>query len=189
MIYTMSMNLGTIWSNKPTANRVVKPPPVNNTAPKKNVNSASTRSYWGTAVWYFFHTISCRINENFYNSNYEYIWGFIKRICQTLPCPYCQKHAKEYVAKVNISQVRTKQGLKSVLFNFHNTVNARIGKKVEHISILNKYNRANIKKIFDLFEERFFHSYIGRRQFDDWIKNEVKGEYYKFYNTVRMHFN
>ena len=189
MIYTMSMNLGTIWSNKPTANRVVKPPPVNNPAPKKNVNSAATRSYWGTAVWYFFHTISCRINENFYNSNYEYIWGFIKRICQTLPCPYCQKHAKEYVAKVNISQVRTKYGLKSVLFNFHNTVNARIGKKVEHISILNKYNRANIKKIFDLFEERFFYSYIGRRQFDDWIKNEVKVEYYKFYNIVRMQFN
>tara|TARA_Y100000589_G_scaffold60075_1_gene50772 strand:- start:546 stop:1100 length:555 start_codon:yes stop_codon:yes gene_type:complete len=184
------MNLGTIWSNKPAVNRVVRAPPVkNNPQPIKNVNSIATRSFWGTAVWYFFHTISCRINENFYNSNYEYIWGFIKKICHTLPCPYCQEHARKYISKISINQVRTKNQLKNVLFNFHNNVNSRIGKRVENISILDKYNRANIKKIFDLFENRFFHSYIGRRQFDDWIKNEVKSEYYSFYNKVRTNFN
>ena len=185
------MNLGTIWSNKPTVNRIVRPPPVNNnnTVQTRNVNSVATRSYWGTAVWYFFHTISCRINEGFYNSNYEYVWGFIKRICHTLPCPHCQKHSIAYISNININQVRTKSQLKNVLFNFHNSVNGRTGKRIEHISILDKYNRANIKKIFDLFEERFFHSYIGRRQFDDGIKNQVKGEYYNFYNTVRTHFN
>ena len=185
------MNLGTIWSNKPPANTVIIPRTSinNNSVVAKNVNSAATRSFWGTAVWYFFHTISCRINEAFYNSNYEYIWGFIKRICQTLPCPHCQTHAVSYISKININEVRTKNQFKNVIFNFHNSVNSRIGKRVENISILDKYNRANIKKIFDLFEERFFYSYIGRRQFDDWIKNEVKTEYYKFYNIVRTQFN
>ena len=70
------MNLGSIWSNNP------KPSPIrqtitnntnniNNTV--KHVNKAATRSYWGSAVWFFFHTISCRINTNFYASNYKYV--------------------------------------------------------------------------------------------------------------------
>ena len=184
------MNLGTIWSNKlNNRHTVIRQRVPQNIKVEKNVNNAQTRSYWGAAVWYFFHTISCRINENFYNNNYEYVWNFIKRICGTLPCPHCQKHAVDYISKINVNQIRTKHALKMVLFNFHNSVNSRIGKKVESPSILEKYNRANIKKIFDLFEERFFHSYIGRRKFDDWIKNEVKVEYYAFFNNVRTKFN
>ena len=183
------MNLGTIWSNKPVQ-------PSNQHTPQSNiqnnierhVNQASTRSYWGTAVWFLFHTISCRIDANFYASNYMYIWGFIKKICHTLPCPLCQKHASEYVDKISNNQINTKDRLKTVLFNFHNSVNSRTGKQVVGTNVLNKYNRANIKQIFDLFEARFFYSYIGRRHFDDWIKNEVRGEYYKFYNIVRTKF-
>ena len=57
------------------------------------------------------------------------------------------------------------------------------------MSILQKYKQANVKKIFDLFEQRYFFSYIGRRHFDDWKKNEVKAEYYKFYNNVRTKFD
>jgi hypothetical protein len=116
------------------------------------------------------------------------VWDFIKKICKTLPCPYCQKHANAYIGKIAIHQINTKDKLKTVLFNFHNSVNIRIGKKAENISILTKYNNANIKAIFDLFEQRFFHSYVGTRNFNDWIKNGVKKEYYAFFNTVRTKF-
>ena len=186
------MNLGTIWSKKQNLARAVVRNPVSipkNNKIVRNVNKVSTRSFWGAAVWYFFHTVSGRINENYYRANYEYIWNFFKRICSTLPCPHCQKHAIQYVSKININKVNSKEKLKNIIFHFHNSVNSKTGKKIEPKSILEKYDRANIKKIFDLFEERFFHSYIGRRQFDDWIKNEVRQEYYKFYNNVRFHFD
>tara|TARA_B110000208_G_scaffold16782_1_gene20009 strand:- start:219 stop:797 length:579 start_codon:yes stop_codon:yes gene_type:complete len=192
----MSMNLGTIWSNKKIQNnRIFKNTHIkrNNVikVPRtqiRNVNGIASKSYWGGAVWMLFHTISVRINGDYYSNNHQYVWDFIKKICKTLPCPYCQKHANAYIGKIAIHQINTKDKLKTVLFNFHNSVNIRIGKKAENISILTKYNNANIKAIFDLFEQRFFHSYVGTRNFNDWIKNGVKKEYYAFFNTVRTKF-
>ena len=191
------MNLGTIWSGKKIQNnRIFKNTPIKmNNAIKvpqaqiRNVSGTASKSYWGGAVWMFFHTISVKINVNYYNNNYQYVWDFIKKICKTLPCPYCQQHASAYVDKIAIHQINTKDKLKTVLFNFHNSVNIRIGKKSENISILTKYNKANIMAIFNLFEQRFFHSYIGTRTFNDWIKNAVKKEYYDFFNNVRTKFN
>ena len=184
------MNLGSIWSNKPNLppRRSINVPSIQNKV-VRHVNQAATRSYWGTAVWFFFHTIAGRINSSFYASNYQYIWGFIKEVCNTLPCPFCQKHATEYVNKITSQQINTKEKLKTVLFEFHNSVNSRTGKSIVGRDVLTKYNRANIKPIFDLFEERFFHSYIGRRQFDDWIKNNFKQKFITFYNIVRTQFN
>ena len=194
------MNLGTIWSNKKIQNNrifkninikrtnikknnLIKPPPL------RNINGSSTKSYWGGAVWIFFHTISVRINANYYNNNYQFVWNFIKKICKTLPCPYCREHAGNYVNKIPIHQINTKGKLKMVLFNFHNSVNTRIGKKSENITILERYKKANVKLVFDFFEKRFFHSYIGTRTFNDWIKNGVKKEYFDFFNNVRTHFD
>lgn len=191
------MNLGTIWSDKKRQNnRFFKNPHIKrNTVVKipqaqlRNVNGTDNKSYWGGAVWMFFHTISVRINADYYHNNYNYVWNFIKKICKTLPCPYCQQHASVYVDKIAIHQINTKDKLKMVLFNFHNSVNNRIGKKSNTIEILDKYKKANIKVIFDFFEKRFFHSYIGTRNFSDWIKNGVKQEYYQFFNNVRTKFN
>ena len=187
------MNLGTIWSNKKTRNnRLFKNPHIKRNTVVKTpqlVNVNGSKSYWGGAVWMFFHTISVRINADYYNNNYDYVWDFIKKICKTLPCPYCQQHATAYVDKIAVHQINTKDKLKMVLFNFHNSVNKRIGKKSYTIEILDKYNRANIKLIFDFFEKRFFHSYIGVRNFSDWIKNGVKQEYYQFFNNVSTKFN
>ena len=79
-------------------------------------------------------------------------------------------------------------GLQNVLYEFHNVANSNSGKKKESINVLEKYNRANIKGIFDLFENRFFRSYIGTRQFNDWQKNEFKKVFTNFYNIVRTKF-
>ena len=185
------MNLGTIWSNKPRPpfNQQIQKISVNETKnTKRHVNQASTKSFWGSSVWFLFHTISCRIDNNFYLSNYQYIWGFIKKICYNLPCPLCTKHAIEYINRISINQINTKDKLKNVLFAFHNSVNSRTGKSNASRDVLTKYNRANIKQIFDLFEERYFYSYIGRRHFDDWRKNEIRKEFHTFINVVRNHF-
>jgi len=189
----MSMNLGTIWSNKKSFNRVpnriINKPVIKRTPPPPpptlNVNNKSTRSFWGKPTWYFFHVIASRINNEYYRRNCEYIWGFIKKVCFNLPCPHCKTHATNYVKNIPLSNVNTKEKLERFLFDFHNSVNSRTGKNIENISTLNKYKLAKIKSIFTLFEQRFFHSYIGRRQFDDWIKNQLKIEYYEFYNNIR----
>mgnify|MGYP001431780079 FL=1 len=191
MIYIMSMNLGTIWNNYPASNtKIINKPNIKRNQPlPKNVNNISTRSFWGAPTWYFFHTIASRINPTFYANNYEFVWDFIKDVCAHIPCPYCQRHAIDYTSKIAIHSVNSKEKLETVMFDFHNFVNTRTGKKRENRTMLQKYKKANIKAIFDLFEVRFFHSYIGRRNFDDWIKNDFKKKYYDFCNTVRTQFN
>ena len=70
-----------------------------------------------------------------------------------------------------------------------NVANNNSGKGNQPKSILEKYNKANIKQIFDLFENRFFKSYIGGRHFHDWQKNEFKTKFINFYNIVRTKFD
>lgn len=193
MIYIMSMNLGSIWTNnvniKP-ATTVITPKVFNNFDSLKHQRGTnrSSRAYWGTPTWFLFHTIAERINPTWYKNNYVYVWEFIKNVCNTLPCPLCQAHAIVYVNSINIIQLSTKEGLQHVLFNFHNTANRHSGATHQPMGVLKKYKRANIKVVFDHFENRFFHSYIGSRQFNDWKKNELKIKYYNFYNTVRTQF-
>ena len=70
----------------------------NITPRQTNIKNSSIRqrAYWGTPTWYLFHTIAARVNEDYYNSNYEYIWNFIKKCCGVLPCPFCREHAVNY---------------------------------------------------------------------------------------------
>jgi hypothetical protein len=189
----MSMNLGSIWSNKEYNNRFGTPKPrvnkpiIKQTNPIRN--GSSSKGYWGTPTWFLFHTIAARINEGWYNQNYMIVWDFIKKCCSTLPCPFCRSHAISFVQGVSINRISTKKGLKDTLYQFHNIANSNSGKGTAPINVLEKYNRANIKQIFDLFEYRFFRSYIGTRQFNDWHKNEFKRDFIEFYNTVRTKFN
>jgi hypothetical protein len=194
MVYIMSMNLGTIWSKK-TSKKIS-----NNINIKKTVTKSVTkhksipenrnnRSYWGTPTWFLFHTIAARINKNWYAQNYMIVWNFIKRCCGTLPCPFCRSHALAFVRGVNINRITTTKGLEDVIYQFHNVANTNSGKGQESRNVLEKYKKANIKQIFDLFENRFFKSYIGSRQFNDWQKNQFKKEFIDFFNIVRTKFD
>ena len=186
------MNLGNIWSDKtPPPNYKRKSENVkkfNMNKPRK-ISDNHSKAYWGTPTWFLFHTIAARINEQWYNQNYTIVWNFIRDCCAVLPCPFCRTHAVAFVNSINISSISTKNGLKNTLYNFHNVANSHSGKGNVNRAVLTKYDRAKIKSIFDLFESRFFRSYIGTRQFNDWQKNEFKIKFYDFFNTVRTHFN
>jgi len=187
----MSTNLGSIWSNKKynnnfgKANTKVNKPIIRH---QPTVNNSSSRAYWGTPTWFLFHTIAARINESWYRQNYTIVWEFITKCCATLPCPFCRSHAIAFVQRISINRISTKKGLQDVLYEFHNVANSNSGKGNQSRNVLEKYNRANIKQIFDLFENRFFRSYIGTRQFNDWQKNEFKKVFTNFYNIVRTKF-
>tara|TARA_B100000073_G_scaffold67031_3_gene49571 strand:+ start:7109 stop:7714 length:606 start_codon:yes stop_codon:yes gene_type:complete len=197
------MNLGAMWSNnlKSKNNRNLKRKSknllfknINNTKIIKsnnnnnrvtnNVPRKDSRAYWGTPTWILFHTIAEKIDNNFYINNYMVIWDFIGDVCKTLPCPFCKTHAVNYIKGVNLNSIKSKEGLKRVLFDFHNNANQNSNKKIEDISILNKYKNANVLSVFNHFERRFFVSYIGTRQFNDWIKNALKEKFKEFCRVI-----
>lgn len=209
MIYIMSFGLGTLWSNSNTNYKKSKnifsrnKKQISNTIKQNNTlrqnnnpqqnnirnnNNITQRAYWGTPTWYLFHTIAARVNEDYYNLNYEYIWDFIKNCCGVLPCPLCREHAINYTKNISLSDINTKQKLQNVLFNFHNIANTNGGSKTENISVLEKYNNANIGEIFKLFQDRFFKSYIGNRMFTDWNKNMFKQDFIKFSGKINGNF-
>ena len=113
------------------------------------------------------------------------MWKFIKDVCHALPCPFCKEHASSYVNRISNTQINTKEKLIDVLFKFHNDVNLRTGKSQMSRDVLVKYKSSNLNKILKLFLDRFFYSYIGRRHFDDWIKNKVKDQTYIFWDFYR----
>ena len=152
-------------------------------------NNTSSKKYWGEPTWYLFHSIAARINSDFYCENYKEIWEFIKLCCSMLPCPYCRNHAVFYTNQIKLNDVNKKEKLIQVLFNFHNSVNSRIGKKLYLEKDLEKYNKANINKIFTLFESRFFRSYYNTREFQDMHKLKFKESFHDFKNLTGQHYN
>ena len=190
----MSLNFGNMWStskknnqengkknisiNKFKQNRLVIP----QSKAIKNTDNMGTKAYWGTPTWLLFHSLAEKVNEEKYKKHYMVVWNFIKEICASLPCPYCKQHAVSYVNSISISEINTKNKLINRLFVFHNDVNVRTGKPKKNNVVLYKYKSANLNKILELFKSRFFVSYIGRRHFDDWVKNKTKESTIEFWN-------
>lgn len=155
---------------------------------KKNVNTQrreGTKGYWGYPTWILFHSLAEKVNADKYKLHYEEFWNFIKLICISLPCPYCKNHATKYINSIPLTSINTKEKVINVLYTFHNNVNLRTGKKQENKDILAKYKNANLNRILEFFMNRFFVSYIGRRQFDDWIKNNIKSETITFWDFYK----
>lgn len=206
----MNTNLGNIWSNKlPHTPKINK---FNNIFSSKsninkansalrsqnnvisgfskiNMNGKNSKKYWGTPTWYLFHSIAAKINEEYYKNNYKMVWQFIKSVCSNLPCPYCRSHAMSYINKINDTQVNIKEKLIDILYNFHNHVNTHSGSKQYSKEKLDVYKKANIQKMFNLFLSRFFKSYYGTRQFQDWNKSIFKVKLREFMEETKEHYD
>ena len=152
-------------------------------------DKSDSKKYWGTPTWFMFHSIAARIDKDYYSKNYEKIWNFIKATCGILPCPYCRHHAVQYVSKIEISQINTKEKLIEVLFTFHNSVNQKSYKKIYLKNELEKYKNANMTNIFNLFKSRFFKSYFLTREFQDWNKNKFKQHFLNFIIETKDYYH
>jgi hypothetical protein len=167
--------------------------PISQSEPQSNISNLSknrnAKAYWGTPTWYLFHSIAAKINEDYYKNNYNFIWGFIKKTCSLLPCPYCKSHAISYVSKIKDSQINTKEKLINILYNFHNHANKNSGTGQYPKNKLDIYKKSNMNKIFNLFKARFFTSYFGTRYFQDWTKVGFKSEVIDFINKTKNNYN
>lgn len=92
------------------------------------------------------------MNEEHFDTLKTQLYDFIIRICHNLPCPICANHARQYMKNVNFNNITTKQGLKKMLFDFHNTVNQRKSYPQFKITDLDTtYSNANLIQSYNNF--------------------------------------
>jgi hypothetical protein len=106
---------------------------------------------WGPAVWTLFHTLAEKINEENNTALVQQAFGFIKRICAFLPCPECSKDATLYLQRVKQSEIKTRTGLISTVYLFHNYVNRKKKKKLFNYGEIVKYKNTNLVKVVNHF--------------------------------------
>jgi hypothetical protein len=106
---------------------------------------------WGPPIWTFFHTLAEKVNEDEFPKIKLILFSYIKRICNFLPCPECSSHAYQFLAKVNVNLIKTKDDFKNMLYVFHNAVNKRKQKPLFNHTDINKYKYNNIGSTFNNF--------------------------------------
>ena len=58
---------------------------------------------WGPSTWLLLHSLSFKVKEEEFDSVKLELIDIFKQMCFVLPCPYCQKHAKEYITQCMIA--------------------------------------------------------------------------------------
>jgi hypothetical protein len=137
---------------------------------------------WGPPIWTLFHTLSLQIAPQVYPQVINSMFLMIVRICKFLPCPECSKDASDFLAKIKISDYKTKDDFKNMLYLFHNYVNTKKRKPLFNHDYLNKYSNLNLGIVINNFIEKYntkgnmnlltesFQRSLVIRDFINWIK-------------------
>ena len=152
------------------------------------MNQRNNRKYWGEPTWYLFHGIAANVESSYYKRNYNLFFDFIKMICDNLPCPFCRKHAIDYIKNTNISSIDTKEKLIQYLYDFHNYVNKRNGTDLYNFKDLDKYEKMNLSRAIEFFNYRFFKTYYNFKTFDKWRKSKLQKYFIKWINDHKSSF-
>lgn len=108
-----------IMYTKPAISQIQQPQTIPVDPPKK--------VKWGEPIWYLFHTLSVKVKDSEFTRIRSELLNHIYTICCNLPCPDCANHAKMYLDNINFNAIQTKDDLKIMLYDFHNSVNKRKG--------------------------------------------------------------
>ena len=149
----------------------------------------SGRARWGNPTWIFFHVYAEKINEDHFKKNNKHIMSQIRNICNCIPCPFCQKHANQFLSNINDNHINTKEKFKQFLFNFHNHANKHTRKPIQKYDILKKYetyDKTNIYACINKFYAEFFvqkkisrllngwRVNISKKKIGNWIRGEMQ---------------
>jgi len=110
---------------------------------------------WGPAVWLLFHTLAEKINVNAYPVVFPSLFNMIIQISKNLPCPECASDASNFLARVKVSDLKSKENLKGMLYVFHNMVNAKKRKPIFHYSNIGFYGKYNLIKVINNFISQY----------------------------------
>jgi len=110
---------------------------------------------WGPPTWVLFHTLIEKLSDEGYSKIGLALFGYIRRICNNLPCPDCAQHATAFLSKVNISTLKTKTDLRNMMYIFHNVVNKRKNKPMYNVNEVEKYKNNNLVEKYNTFIATF----------------------------------
>lgn len=130
---------------------------------------------WGSAVWFFFHTLSVKIKEAEFQRIKSELLNHIYTVCTHLPCPICSDHAKLYLKGINFNAIQTKTQLIDFFFQFHNTVNQRKNyPSFPREDLEQKYSLAITQNMFLNFQKGFQdRSYNPSHINDQYVRSRV----------------
>jgi len=106
---------------------------------------------WGPAVWTLFHTLIAKIDERAYPYISPQLCYMIVRICRFLPCPECSTDASNFLAKIKMSDMKTKRQFKDTFYLFHNRVNAKKRKRLYNYGNIDIYARNSLIGVVNNF--------------------------------------
>jgi len=110
---------------------------------------------WGPSTWSLFHTLAEKIREDTYAFIYPTLFNLFTRICKYLPCPECANDATIFLAKINLSDLKTKLQFKNTFYLFHNYVNAKKRKRLFNYINMNIYNNNKLSFVINNFISNF----------------------------------
>jgi len=107
---------------------------------------------WGPCTWYLFHSLAEKIKEEHFPALRTELISIMKQICSSLPCPDCAGHATQFMTRLNVNRIQTKNDMKMMLLSFHNQVNRRVNKPIFNETQLNeKYSKAKTGEVVKYF--------------------------------------
>jgi hypothetical protein len=110
---------------------------------------------WGPAVWTLFHTLIEKMNPDTYPRVIGSMFTMIVRICKFLPCPECSRDASNFLAKIRLSDYKTKDEFKNMFYLFHNFVNSKKKKPLYNYTDLRKYGNLNLIFVINDFIRKY----------------------------------
>ena len=140
---------------------------------------------WANPVWFFFHGLAEKVHEDFFNTNKQACLNIIKTICSALPCPMCRTAATKYMSNKTTRDIPTKEHFKKMLFDFHNSVNRKLGKRQFTRKELVIYKRLRFIKCTQLmcFQVRRFN----RGRFNSPAKGGINEYINRVEDAVKKH--
>lgn len=146
---------------------------------------------WGEPIWFLFHTLAHKVKDESFIKIKSELLNIIFLICTNLPCPDCATHATRYLQGINFDAIITKDQLKDMLFNFHNSVNMKKGVPIFPRDQLDlKYNCAVTANIINNFYYNFdkttnnqkmaansFHRTRTIQRMKNWVANNLNNFY------------
>ena len=107
---------------------------------------------WGAPTWFFLHTIAHKVHPETFGEIRAELLKMIYIICTNLPCPECSQHATTYLNVINFNTIQSREDLQTMLFVFHNSLNAKKGfPAMTREQLAEKYALANTANIFNHF--------------------------------------
>ena len=135
----------------------------------------SKQEYWGRITWTFFHVMSFKIKNEYFDSFKDEYLDMCKQICRNIPCSVCKKHSNIVMDIVDFELIKTKNDLQSFFYDFHNSVNMGTEKPVfpeENMLVYNEFKTEYIIKVFNIVLEKMYKKEIYDI-FNIWISNNI----------------